>query len=794
MRITPSGPVRLTLAVFVIAFMCAGNAGAATEKILHSFNAVAHGYLPSSGLLADAAGNLYGTTFAGGTQGWGTVYKLTPNARGGWTEHVLYNFTNGADGSEPVGGLIFDQAGNLYGANSGTATSVGTCCGTIFKLTPSGNTWKLSVLYTFTEGAQGGFPNGNLVFDGAGNLYGTASFGGDSIDPPCFDEGCGTVFELSPSSGSWTFSLLYTFTGGADGAQPNGGLIFDQAGALYGTTSTYGTASCSVNPGCGAVFKLTPSGNTWTTSVLYSFTGGTDGSNPSGPLLFDQTGNLYGMTSRGGSCTPLNCGVVFELMPSGGNWTESVLYAFTGGADGANPAGRLSFDQAGSLYGAAAAFGSSACGTVFQLAPSASGWTQSVLHSFQGLSDGCNPGDVILTASGNLFGTAPRSGPANSGAVFELTPANGSWKESTVFGFLGTDGSQPYGSALILDSTGSLYGTTGSGGSAELGSVFKLTPNSQGGWTESMIYSFKDSATGENPRSGLVFDTQGNLYGITTSGGLPSCSPYGGCGVVFKLKPSGTGWTQSVIHAFSGTDGSYPQGPLVLDAAGNLYGATQSGGTFGFGTVFKLAPSSGGLWKETVLYNFTGGTDGSQLLGGLVFDQAGNLYGATSIGGVSGYGTVFKLAPSNGGAWTETVLHSFTNGFDSGYPQGPLALDAAGNLYGSTTRTVFELSPSGGGWTLTTFRGLPGIPSPVILDAAGNLYGTTSSGTTYGSVFQLTPGSGGWTETILYSFTGPPLDGASPSGGLTRDAAGNLYGATGGGGVVGAGTVFEITP
>jgi uncharacterized repeat protein (TIGR03803 family) len=796
MRITSSGCGRLALAL-VLTLMCAGSAVAATEKVLHNFSPLLRGWSPNPGLLSDAAGNLYGTTYAGGSHSLGTVFKLTQNSQGAWTEHVLYNFTGASDGDTPSSGLISDQAGNLYGTtNSGTHH----CCGNVFKLAPSGNSWKLSVLYKFTGHADGGYPSGNLVLDAAGNLYGTAESGGNLAD--CGSIGCGTIFKLAPTSGSWTFNVLYSFTGGSDGANPNGGLIFDQAGALYGTTADYGTMSCPLL-GCGAVFKLAPSGNSWAISVLYDFTGGADGSNPLGPLVFDQAGNLYGAASGTQTCTPPNCGLIFELKLSGGTWTKSVLYAFTGGADGAYPLGRLIFDHAGNLYGAAAYGGSSACGTVFQLTPSGGGWTQSVLHSFKGVSDGCFPDDVTLAASGTIFGTASFSGPGANGLVFQLTSASGSWKESTVSPFLGSDGSEPEG-GLIFDTAGSLYGTTYVGGTAGLGAVFKMTPNSQGGWTESMLYSFKNTASGEYPMGNVVFDNR-NLYGTTSQGGSTSSSCPKGCGTVFKLTPSGAGWSQSVIRAFSGADGISPAGSLVLDSTGNLYGTAGAGGAFGFGGVFQLAPSSGGAWTETVLYSFTGGMDGSGPAEGVVFDQAGNLYGVTGNGGAYGAGTIFKLAPSSGGTWKETVIYSFSNGLDGSFPQGPLVFDEAGNLYGTTLggsgssyATIFQLSPAGGSWTLNVVDSSTNGQyfGPVIVDAAGNLYGSVSGGGNqrYGSVFQLKPGSGGWTATVLHTFAGGRKDGAYVSGTLARDAAGNLYGNSPGGGTVNAGVVFEIVP
>jgi uncharacterized repeat protein (TIGR03803 family) len=375
MRITPSGPVRLTLAVFVIAFMCMGSAGAATEKILHSFNPYPHGLYPNPGVLADSAGNLYGTTSGGGTYLDGTVFKLMPNSHGGWTETVIYTFTGGTDGRAPQSGLVFDQAGNLYGTSEGGY-------GLVFKLTPNGKIWTFSVLYNFTGGVDGSGPSGNMVFDGAGNLYGAAQSGGNlSL---CYSSGCGTIFKLTPSTGTWTLTVLYTFPGGSGGAYPNGGLTFDQSGSLYGTAGGVDSKACSSGQeGCGAVFELKPSGNSWTESVLYSFTGLSDGDGPQGPLIIDQAGNLYGAAGGGGvgSCRVQGCGLVFELTPSGGTWTKTPLYAFTGRTDGAYPKGGLVFDSAGNLYGAASAGGSPTCGTLFQLTPSIGGWTQSVLHS-----------------------------------------------------------------------------------------------------------------------------------------------------------------------------------------------------------------------------------------------------------------------------------------------------------------------------------------------------------------------------------------------------------------------------
>lgn len=801
MRLTPSRPAGLTLSAFVITLLYALNASAVTEKTLHNFNPYAGGYMVNPGLAIDAAGSLYGMTTEGGAQGYGAVYKLAPKSGGGWTETVLYSFTGNADGGYPLGGLIFDQAGNLYGATSSS----------VFELAPSSSgTWTETTLAPSSRLSFGTGYVGNLTFDGAGNLYGASVSGGNS---QCYLVGCGFIFKLAPANGSWTLSTIYTFTGGSTSSSPIGGLILDQAGNLYGIATGDGSVgNCTSDQfGCGAVFELTPNGNSWAENILYDFPAGEYSESP---LIFGRGGHLFGTTILGGNSNCLGgCGAVFEMTPNKASWTLNPIYQFTGGTDGYAPAGRVAFDSAGNLYGTASTGGSGQCGTVFRLRPSSGVWTENVLYSFKGLNDGCGLSDVLLSSSGSIFGVAG-GGPGQFGLVFELSPAKGLWNKSTLASFIGTDGANP-ASGLILDSSGNLYGETYDGGVAGGGTIFKVTPGTRGG-TENLLYAFKGFnngyLSGTNPQFGLVFDSQGNLYGV--AGGGPEtfgvCSDSNFCGVVFQLTPSSTGWAQSVIHTFSFSDGQisnvspsgFSEGPLVSDAAGNFYGTTDEGGAFGNGTVFELTPSGNGTWTETVLYSFTGSTDGNSPTG-VVFDQAGNLYGATAFGGATDCGVVFKLAPSSGGGWTESVLYTFpaTPNCNDGKLQGPLAMDAAGNLYGATTESfygsvpiVYQLSPSGNSWTLNVLPGTHAYTySPLILDAAGNLYGTSVGlNLPYGTVFELSPGAGGWTQTILYTFKGS--DGASPIGPLVRDAAGNLYGNTLGGGTHGAGVVFEITP
>jgi uncharacterized repeat protein (TIGR03803 family) len=327
--------------------------------------------------------------------------------------------------------------------------------------------------------------------------------------------------------------------------------------------------------------------------------------------------------------------------------------------------------------------------------------------------------------------------------------------------------------------------------------------------------------------NGLIFDAAGVLYGTTEGGGGwgRPCNPTGGCGTVFELSPeAGGGWTEQVLYSFCAqtdcTDGDEPYAGLIFDAAGNLYGTTFYGGTYGYGTVFELTPEAGGGWTEKVVYSFNpnNGTDGAYPYAGLIFDNNGNLYGTTSYGGTYDYGMVFELTPAQGGGWTEQVLYSFNfNGTDGYGPLACLIFDKAGNLFGTTvfggtydSGTVFELTPAeGGGWTEKvphSFNGRNDGANPyagLILDENGNLYGTTAGGqgrtheagaNNAGTVFELMPTKGGgWAEKVLHSFSSNGRDGASPGAGLIFDAAGNLYGTTSLGGPYGFGTVFEIT-
>jgi uncharacterized repeat protein (TIGR03803 family) len=386
--------------------------------------------------------------------------------------------------------------------------------------TASANSWTEHVLYSFTGGADGGTPEAQLAIDKKRNLYGTTFGGGTGCNG-----GCGTVFKVTPSGKE---SVLYTFQGMPDGANPRAGVVFDKNGDLYGATSYGGKPGCNYELGCGTVFKVTPSGKE---HVLYSFCRQqtcADGANPYDNLIFDGKGNLYGTTYYGGA---YGFGVVFMVSASG---KERTLYSFTGDMDGAYPFGGVVLDAKGNLYGTTSGGGTYGKGTVFKVSPSGQ---ESILHSFTGGADGANPySRLILDAKRNLYGTTFGGGGTGCnggcGTVFKVTPSG---KESVLYSFCQNypncaDGENPVYS-LIFDDQGNLYGTTFSGGTDDEGTVFELSAAQSGAWTESVLYSFQGAEDGGGPQAGLVFDAKGNLYGTTSFDGA------NGYGTVFRLSP-----------------------------------------------------------------------------------------------------------------------------------------------------------------------------------------------------------------------------------------------------------------
>jgi len=362
-------------------------------------------------------------------------------------------------------------------------------------------------------------------------------------------------------------------------------------------------------------------------------------------------------------------------------------------------------------------------------------------------------------------------------------------------------GANPEGK-LIFDSTGNLYGATYAGGRHGDGTVFELI-SVNGKWRHKLLHSFYGhGGDGAVPFGGLVADGTGNLFGVTMYGGdFNSCTNVG-CGVVFELlRGTGGTWTEKVLHTFDDQDGAFPNGPLVFDGSGNLYGTTVIGGTYGKGVAFELVPSNG-TWTLKVLHNFNpNSNDGSEPVSALIFDKAGNLYGATQFGGVYDYGTVFELTPNNG-TWTENLLYDFgKDAPDAASPYTNLVFDGAGNLYGAAGGiweyfgVIFELLPANGQWVKKVlYRTEKAGPGDVTLDSSGNLYSASGCECEFQSmVFELTPGDGKWTKRVLHRFT-RPRDGYDPSGPVVFDSSGNLYGLTYYGGATGNGTVFQIKP
>jgi uncharacterized repeat protein (TIGR03803 family) len=407
-------------AIFLIAAVCIGVAcrPASAETIaIHHFNG-SDGISPVGPMVADGAGNLYGVTFYGGLSHWGVVYELSPPAiRGGkWTETVLHSFSGGFDGAAPSGGLTLDRAGNVYGSTY----DGGDClysCGTIFELAPPaqrGGAWAFSTLHRFggVDSGDGGQPNGNLIFDQAGNIYGTTALGG--VSPGEY----GVVFELSPPvspGGQWTEIVLDAFRGLPDGAYPYGGLAVDPNGNLYGTTSEGGTGDCRNEGkiGCGTAYRLKLSGGVWKESIIYNFRHAEP--YPASDMIFDSAGRLYGAASF----------MVFRLQPParGGLWSESQLYQFPYltqiGSD-------LIIDRNGNLYGTTRASGLQGFGSIYELSPPRSdsgAWMLTTLQKYYGGGDAQMPsGGLVFGRHGELFGATAFRSQSNAGYAIKIVP------------------------------------------------------------------------------------------------------------------------------------------------------------------------------------------------------------------------------------------------------------------------------------------------------------------------------------------------------------------------------------
>ena len=374
------------------------------------------------------------------------------------TYQVIHTFS-GPDGAIPVAGLNIDRGGKLYGTVR-TGHS-GSNWGGAFQLRRGGTGWLFNTLQIFD-----GTISSRVIFGPNGTLYGTSP---NNIAGHPY----GYIYNLAPPVNActsalcpWNFSLLYPFSGGIEGATPlYGDITFDQSGNMYGTTILGGS-------GVGVVYEMTLSGGQWTEQPIYTFAGSPDGATPYAGVIFDTAGNLYGTTTAGGAS---GNGTVFELSPSGGGWTEQVIYNFQGGADGGDPVGGLIFDASGNLYGATASGGTGSGGTVFELSPNGSSWTHNVLYNFNGTA-ACGPWGLLTLQSGNLYGTTKCDGANSDGNVWQLTSSGSNWTYSSLYDFTGADdGKEPYGN-VIFDPSGNVYGTASLGGQHQVGVVWEITP------------------------------------------------------------------------------------------------------------------------------------------------------------------------------------------------------------------------------------------------------------------------------------------------------------------------------
>jgi uncharacterized repeat protein (TIGR03803 family) len=492
--------------------------------------------------------------------GGAVLYTAVPSTTG--NDSVLYSVNTTTGAATMIGdtgvvnisaiGFAFgqlyagDETGNLYTLNlsTGAATLVVSTGQAYWGLALPPQAF--NVVHNFTGGIDGANPWAGLVMDRSGNLYGDTQGGGNGSCTYFGQSGCGVVYRLIQKNGNWVTNPLYSFRGGSDGEFATRPVTIGPNGSIYGTTTGGGEGTCSYDSssGCGVVFNVTPlptiprtPTEPWLEKVLYRFTGEGDGGSPLSNVVFDSAGNIYGSTQIGGAS---NLGAVYKLTPSGGgNYTESVIYNFAGGSDGAGPLDGLIFDTAGNLYsttgfGGGASACQGGCGTVFELSPNGSGWTEKILYSFQGGNDGETPNaGVVLDAAGNLYGNTWQGGAGGGGTVYELSPSGSNWNFNLIWGFPGNGYSV---ARLLRDSSGNLYGTLQSGGANGAGQAYELS-FSNNAWGLIDLHDFTGTADGGTVLSSVAIDASGNLYGTAWGGGANTCGG-SGCGVVWEITPN----------------------------------------------------------------------------------------------------------------------------------------------------------------------------------------------------------------------------------------------------------------
>jgi len=771
---------------------------------------------PTGALVQGQDGNFYGTTALGGASGAGTIFRMTP--AGALTSLASFNQVNGAN---PYAGLVQGIDGNFYGISSaGGAYSQGT----IFRMTPNG-----SLVTLVSLPSSGGFQLGGLVQDVDGNFYGTTTAGGTY--------GNGSVFKMTPDG---VLTNLLSFNN-SNGANPYGGLTLGLDGNLYGTTEQGGAS------GSGTVFSITSDGTFTTLGTFAGVTG-----YPLAAPVQGTNGNLYGTTAFGGASTygetyvltitnqtlqitrqprpqtaflgqTVNFSVAtfgsfpltYQWQESGTNLTDAgnlfgsstrVLTFTNVTADNAGLYSVIVSNSMGAVTSAPAFLTVTSSPPIITVQPTNLTVLSGATATFRAGAVGNFPlfyqwqlNGTNLTDTTNIIGTATtlltivNASSVNAG-TYAIIVSNALGHASSAGAVLtllkitltnlysftgGSDGAGP--NALMLDTNGTLYGTTQNGGSNGYGTIFQLTTNG----TPATLYAFTGDGDGGYPLTGLALGADGNLYGTASVGGNS------GWGTIFSITSGGT---FGALHSFTGVaDGSFPYAELMQGVDGNLYGTTLEGGVSnGWGTVFRITPDG----SVSNLYSFTGGADGGSPEARLVQGVDGSLYGTTSEGGASSSGTVFKMS-TNG---TLATLYSFSGGSDGGFPYAGVIQAGDGNLYGTTTGagqfsdgTVFKITTNGILATLHSFAGGSdgSFPSAGLIQGGdGNLYGTTAYGGTYddGTVFQITTNGA---LTILISFNG--TNGANPEAVLVEGTDDNLYGTTQNGGPMNNGVIFRLT-
>ncbi len=552
-----------------------------------------------------------------------------------------------------LNGYTFEQVSLADGSLTPLASvtqsykSFGATTNALFAVSASGN-----LCYYLADGSYFGggcfipvvFGTGTLAMSADGDLLYAAFDPGTGSILYLLNTTNGTATVIGPTSAPNITSLIFRH-----------GTLYAVAAnkEIYTVNTQTGQATSTNQQTSVAVVGMAVPASTFT--VLHTFTGH-DGATPEAGLIADRAGNLYGITDAGGTSAGTGNGTVFKLTKHGQDWTFGSLYSFQGGGDGANPQAPLAIGPDGAFYGTTNYGGNgNNDGTLFKVMPPAAfcrsvncGWGKTTIYVFPNGSGCSSPeyGGLIFDGAGNMYGTTQGGGPYGQGCVFEETRSGNNWTFSEIYGFRGQagDGAQPYG-GVIFDNLGNLYGTTANGGSdGNLGTIYELSPLG-GGWMETILHNFAGyPSDGEYPQATLLFDGVDSYYGTAPGGGT------NGGGAVYKLTNSGGTWNYSLVYSFPTHGGGYsssPVGGLVMDAAGNLYGAANDGGAGGNGNVYELTPSNGG-WIYTELYDFTAQTDGDHPFGNLLFDSSGNLYGTASCSascpqGVAG--TVYKLTP-----------------------------------------------------------------------------------------------------------------------------------------------------